>query len=133
MSLPKSFDDARWRKPRFPVLPRGWTRLLPAFELPEPDAQLVFGRNDGLLVVVDCSEKADGKFWTHVSMSHKHKLPSYEDMCEVKSRFIGDDRRAIQVFAPTREHVNIMATCLHLWACEDGDPLPDFTYGEETI
>jgi hypothetical protein len=47
--------------------------------------------------------------------------------------FIGDGRKAIQVFAPVAEHVNIHEFCLHLWHCLDGDPLPDFTRGGPTI
>jgi hypothetical protein len=53
-------------------------------------------------------------------------------MSEVKELFIGGDRQAIQVMPPRSNHVNIHEV-LHLWHCLDGDGLPDFTGGGETI
>lgn len=87
---------------------------------------------DGLVVIMS-GQFENEKRWLHVSMSRKKKIPSYKDMKRVKSIFIGDDLQAIQIFPVKSKHVNIMETCLHLWACLDGDGIPDFTRGGMTI
>lgn len=92
-----------------------------------------YGRPDGLRVIASLAKELDGKTWLHVSCSRKARLPSYQDMCEVKRIFIGEEREAYQVFAPKSKHVNIMPFCLHLWCRLDGPALPDFTQGGDTI
>lgn len=81
---------------------------------------------DTLLVVFSARREADGRRWAHVSLSRPSRLPSWEDVREVKNAFIGRDRRALQVLPPEAEYVNIHAHCLHLWHCLDDDGLPDF-------
>jgi hypothetical protein len=83
----------------------------------------------GLLVLIDCEEKADGNRWIHVSVSRKKWTPTHEDMVLVKEAFIGD-RYAYSVWPPKAEYVNIHAHCLHLWALwdgKDGRVLPEFS------
>ena len=84
-------------------------------------------------VIASGSRELDGKRWLHVSVSRPAKLPSWEDLKEVKDLFVGRDKVAYQVVAMASKHVNIHATCLHLWHCLDGDPLPDFTRGGRSI
>ncbi len=81
---------------------------------------------DGLGVIISGCTEGDGRRWLHVSASHKNRPPTWDKMCEVKRLFIGPDLRAIQVHPPASEYVNIHPYCLHLWACLDGDGLPDF-------
>ena len=83
----------------------------------------------GLVVLISVTEEMDSKDWLHVSLSHKNRLPTYEEMKQVKALFIGRDRKAIQVFPPEQQHVNVHKFCLHLWCCLTDDPLPDFTRG----
>lgn len=71
----------------------------------------------------------DGQEWIHVSVSHKDRLPSYQEMKEIKRVFIGDERMAISIWPKARVHVNIAKNCLHLWHRADADPCP--TFGEE--
>ncbi len=77
------------------------------------------------LAVIFSVEWHDNKRWMHLSASRRSRLPTYDDLVWAKKLFIGD-RKAIQVFAPKAEHVNYSAYVLHLWACLDGDGLPDF-------
>lgn len=99
-----------------------------------------------LQVIVSSSREDDGRRWLHVSASRvwlvrnrlgaflaEQALPSYEDLKLVKREFVGEDKRAIQVFPPSAEHVNIHPCVLHLWHCVDGDGLPDFTQGSGSI
>jgi hypothetical protein len=81
---------------------------------------------DSLLVLFSACIERDGKRWIHVSCSRPSRLPSWEDLREVKDTFIGRERKALQVIPPASEHINIHPHCLHLWACLDGDGLPDF-------
>ncbi len=101
----------------------GWARDLSA----ETGNAAVFrSRARGLFVMVSGAVELDSRRWIHVSVSRKDRLPSYDDLAAVKRTFIGDERRALQVFAPKSEHVNVHRFCLHLWTCLDRDGLPDF-------
>src|SRR5262245_22498611 len=87
-------------------------------------------KNGGLRVIIDAEIKADGNRWIHVSASRKDWAPSHADMAFVKESFIGRDRYAYSVWAPTGVHVNIHEHCLHLWALmddQDGRVLPEFS------
>lgn len=93
--------------------------------------QRCFRKFNGLVVLVGVGIW-EGKGWIHVSCSHRDKVPSWKELCEVKDQFIGD-HKAIQVFPKKAEYVNIMPNCLHLWACLSDDGLPDFTKGFGSI
>lgn len=97
------------------------------------DGEAWVNKSLGLVVISSMAKELDGKFWQHVSLSRKSKVPSYDDMCLVKKLFIGEDKKAIQIFAQKSDHVNIHPYCLHLWHCIDGDSLPDFTHGKGSI
>lgn len=110
------------------VLPADWRR--------ERDFSVmaVFRRADGLLVMVSLAEHlAEPVYdviihaaWLHVSTSRKDRLPSWEDLRDVKNLFVGLDRRAIQILPPQAEYVNMHPNVLHLWAPVGHEPLPDF-------
>lgn len=105
------------------VLPAGWKRI----PWENDDAGYVYeNRSGGLIVLFTAIREDDGRRWVHVSVSRRSRVPDYDDLCDVKRIFIGADRKAIQIFPARVEHVNVHPNCLHLWACLDGDPLPDF-------
>lgn len=57
-----------------------------------------------------------GGGWEHVSIApFKGKMPSWEDMCEVKDMIWNDDECVVQYHPPKAEYVNNMPNCLHLW------------------
>ena len=95
--------------------------------------QKLFIRFTGLRVIVQDHIYQDGNKWSHVSTSHKNKLPTYKEMCLVKKLFIGDDKKAIQVFPEKSDHVNIHEFCLHLFCNLSCDNIPDFTLGSGSI
>lgn len=93
-----------------------------------------------MIVVASVSYERDGDRWIHVSVSagmerpngrQVQQLPSYKQLCEVKDLFIGPGRKAVQVFPPRTEHINIHPCVLHLFALVEGDPLPDFRRRDE--
>lgn len=104
------------------VLPPQWRE-----EVFAPMARM-FHRHDRLKVIysVTCLIPGDSRPWIHLSLSRPDRIPSYEDMACVKKLFIGEERQAIQVFAPRAKHINIGKNVLHLWCCLEGDGLPDF-------
>jgi hypothetical protein len=104
--------------------PKHW-RVLP----PTHPAMRAFYRKDGLYVIVSGWEESDGQRWLHLSASRKSKVPSYEDLCALKRSFFGAEAMAYQLFPPQSEHVNDHPFVLHLWACLDGRPTPDFRKG----
>jgi hypothetical protein len=83
---------------------------------------------DNLMVVWSAVREADGRRWVHVSLSRPSRLPSWDDVREVKDTFIGRDRRALQILPPQSEYVNKHKYVLHLWHCLDDDGLPDFRH-----
>ena len=113
------------------VLPHKWRKL--NYDPTGMGFKGIYRSRCGLGVLMSVARQLDGKFWLHVSFSRKSTLPSYADMAEVKSLFIGDDKTALQVFPAQDKHVNLMATTLHLWHCLDGDVTPDFTKGTGSI
>jgi hypothetical protein len=107
-------------------LPTGWAliNLPPGHPL---EGLRVYARKGGLKVLFSVDNlHGDGKTWIHVSMSKEFHLPTYDDMCSVKSIFIGDDRQALQIFPKKSEWINIHPFTLHLWCCVEGDNLPAF-------
>ena len=90
-------------------------------------------KSRGLIVIQSVSIELDGKEWMHTSYSRKNRMPTYEDTIFIKENFIGNDIKAIMVFPKKEEHVNIHEYCLHLWSCNNCDPLPDFTQGTGSI
>lgn len=54
--------------------------------------------------------------WEHVSVSpYGGKMPTWDDMCEIKDIFWDDEEEVIQIHPKKSEYVNIMENCLHLW------------------
>jgi hypothetical protein len=108
------------------ILPAGWESI----RLPESHplyGQRIFQNKNGLAVIFTADNlHQPGKTWIHVSMSRRERLPTYDDMTEVKALFVGRDRQALQIFPPESKHINIYPFCLHLCSCVEGDGLPDF-------
>jgi hypothetical protein len=84
-------------------------------------------------VISSVARYGDGKLWFHVSISHRKRMPTYDDLVYLKRHWIGDDRKAIMVLPEISKHVNIHEYCLHLYCCLEGDPMPDFTMGSGSI
>lgn len=81
-----------------------------------------------ITVIEDITEKADGRMWLHVSVAKPNKkMPTYEDLQEVRRLFIGEDRECYMVFPPKECYVNF-ANVLHLWCCleQEKGVLPNF-------
>jgi len=62
----------------------------------------------------------DEEGWEHVSVQLYHKLPTWEEMCEVKEIFWEDEEEAVQIHPKKSEYIN-MTEALHIWRPKDGD------------
>ena len=58
----------------------------------------------------------NGDKYLHISCSHGNKLPTWDELVQVKNTFIGEDVQAFQVLPRKEDYVNLMPYCLHLWA-----------------
>ncbi len=56
-----------------------------------------------------------GMGWEHVSVSRRDRCPTWDEMCQVKDLFWGDDDCVMQLHPPKTEYVNNHSYCLHLW------------------
>lgn len=119
--LTGTFIAPEWAQGLFPDRPLMFVRT------PQPWSSACYVHlNMPLKVICSAQVEADGKRWMHVSCSRPNRLPSWEELSLVKDTFIGRERKAVQVLPAADEHVNINPNVLHLWACLDGDGLPDF-------
>lgn len=53
--------------------------------------------------------------WDHVSVSLKHRVPTWEEMCYVKNLFFEDEETVIQYHPPKSKYINQNKNVLHLW------------------
>lgn len=111
-----------------PAIPAGW-RLLEARQEWRHYERILTRES----VILSAGKHSDGRRWLHFSVAHPSRIPNHQELARYKGWFIGDDRKAIHVFPPRSEHVNIHPYCLHLFSCFDTDPLPDFTAGSGTL
>lgn len=73
--------------------------------------------------------EADGKKWRHASVSRRGGgMPSFDDLKTLKKYCIGEEKTALQIFPPAEQYfAGYKGTeVLHLWACLDGNVVPDF-------
>lgn len=101
------------------VLPAGWQRI------DTYSSCHFFLCSDGVKVIAEVELHGSAGTWLHVSLSRRDRVPSYDDVKRVKDLFVGDRRKAIQVFPAKDEHFNFHPNCLHLWSPLDRDPIPD--------
>lgn len=67
----------------------------------------------------------NGGGWEHVSVSHRARVPTWDEMCEVRDAWWPDDAWVMQLHPPVSEYVNFHPNCLHLWRpTEDRIPTP---------
>lgn len=79
------------------------------------------GFDGGMGEFVRGSQKGMTVIWSwgggfeHVSMDGKKRMPTWEEMCELKDMFFGEDECCVQYHPPKSEYVNNIPYCLHIW------------------
>lgn len=51
----------------------------------------------------------------HVSLIYPNRLPSWEDLRQVKDAFFGDDLDAMMVIPKAEDYINVHQYCFHIW------------------
>ena len=74
------------------------------------------GENGSFLLTRDiCVIASVGEGWEHVSVSLRHRTPTWREMCDVKEMFFDDEDCVMQLHPPKSQHINLHTHCLHLW------------------
>lgn len=58
---------------------------------------------------------SDGGGWEHVSVSLLDRCPTWDEMCQVKDLFWGEEDCVVQFHPARKDYVNHHPYCLHLW------------------
>ncbi len=58
---------------------------------------------------------SDGEGWEHVSVSLKHRCPTWDEMCYIKNLFWNEDEAVVQFHPKKSDYVNHHPYCLHMW------------------
>lgn len=96
------------------------------FETIEKKLDGIAFKKGNLIVILSKNKKKDNKLWWHLSMSRPNKYIPYEEICYVKDIFFGDVK-ALWIFPEKKYYVNIHKYCFHLFYCEDGYIIPEFS------
>lgn len=56
-----------------------------------------------------------GDFGWHLSISHRHRYPTWDEIAKARYSLIPDDVTMIMVLPPEGEYVSISQNCFHLW------------------
>jgi hypothetical protein len=68
---------------------------------------------------------SSGNGWDHVSVSLPTRTPSWREMEFIKRLFFKPDETAMQLHVRPEDHINLVASCLHIWRPIDVEiPLP---------
>lgn len=80
-------------------------------------AFLIMYGNKRLRVICGC-----GEGWDHVSVSLRHRTPTWEEMNFIKNLFFEKEETAFQFHPAESEYVNFHKNVLHIWRSWD-DPI----------
>lgn len=116
-----------WEAPR--TVPSGWVEK----ERDVGECKYV-SRARRLAVILSCSKERDGRWWIHLSVSHRGRVPTWDEVRWCKEVFLGD-REAYAVLPPKARYANIHPRTLHLFTLLDPKiaALPDFTRGTGSL
>lgn len=103
-----------------PALPIGWVLKQRARE-----GLALVRRRDQTTVIFSIRIEEDSRTWLHLSCSRPDRCCNWEELAELKELFL-PNLLAFQLLPTRDEWVNIHPRCLHLWACLDDRPIPDF-------
>lgn len=107
--------------------------------LAHPDWSIVQRGQDGaayqhrrrsLTLIWSVAWESDGRLWQHMSMSHRDRMPRWDELVEAKEWLMGTETYAYQVAPPRSVYVNDHPHVLHLFRCIDasyGQVLPEFS------
>jgi hypothetical protein len=117
VTLRSGFREAGWQRVESPL---------------GPGALWLMHRSRGLAAGLTAGRHG-GDTWVHLSVSHRQRVPGWDELVFAKESILGEETKAVQVLAPRSQWVNICDKCLHLFVNTSRDPLPDFTEGTGSL
>lgn len=60
-------------------------------------------------------EKHDDSIYWHLSISHKDRYPTWDELMMFRSFVFNDDMEVIMIMPKVDEYVNLHQRCFHLW------------------
>jgi len=89
-----------------------------AFRVPGP-------QGEDLMIIASPGDAHEDIPWEYVSVSTRHRCPTWKEMCFVKDLFWDAEEAVMQLHPPRSTWINNHRYCLHLWRPLDGKiPLP---------
>jgi len=67
-------------------------------------------REKELLIIVSI----DAGFW-HLSISHPIRYPTFDEIRDVRYKYLPNEITVAMLFPPKEEYVNLHPNCFHLW------------------
>lgn len=81
-------------------------------------------------VFISLEDRGSAGKWKHVSVSHRDRYPTWDEIIEVKELFLGKECSAMQLIPPRSKWLNLMENCFHLWHRLDGDTYPPILHDD---
>ncbi len=95
------------------VLPYGWKRMIISGINEE-----YYTHSSGISALPSVNKMDDNSRWYCIYCYKLDKMPTWEEMYEIKRIFVGDDREALMVF-PLHEDYVSSRFGIHIWASAD--------------
>jgi hypothetical protein len=99
-NLPEKFEKYRYDHPSYVIAPRGSIEGSFFIKYKNKTLAVISGRGDG---------------WDHVSVSLRHRIPTWSEMSFVKDIFFEPNELVIQIHPPKAVYINECKRALHLW------------------
>lgn len=102
------------------LVPGNWVEVERRF-----DGCAYQNRQQGLMAIWSVAP-VDDSWWQHLSVSHRARVPTWDELVRVKEWVMGTESKAVQILPARSRYVNLHPNVLHLFRALDRDPLPDF-------
>jgi hypothetical protein len=79
-----------------------------AFKIPGP-------AGEALMIIASPGDANENVPWEHVSVSTRHRCPTWKEMCYIKDIFWDEEEPVMQLHPPKSTWINNHPYCLHLW------------------
>ena len=78
---------------------------------------IISSGHDGLMGTCGgmCFVFSWGGGWEHLSVSYRHRCPTWEEMCSMKDKFFRKDECCVQYHPAEKDYINVSKYCLHIW------------------
>jgi hypothetical protein len=80
-------------------------------------ARAWIGQGFTILASIDLTPHGDLR---HVSISHKHRYPTWEEIKSVRAAFFDPDTDVMMMLPKAQDYVNVHPNCFHLWETPEG-------------